>query len=453
MYSRLKNTVVNGMFQRYYAILATLILISIIYGLIFTSMYLKTITKIHNNVYFNHFNGTQMHSKDKWIGNSRLLKWNDTEHPHPKWITRSGPFVQLLKMKTPVFLPGIKNPCWYGDDDNRREIWIQHLCNKFKSRNTNLCSIYSPRKKPKNIRLLRCLPYFMLIGQPKSGSTDLFYRIMKHPDVLSGISKEPHWLPRRRHCQYLDTEYCPSTDPWTLTEYIDYFNSAAERIHDSNNTQRMNFITGEGSQSTLWDLQWWWKFPENKNDEEPGLLNAHLVRHFLPDVKLLVILRNPVDRLYSDYLFFNPDETKSAEVFHSRVSRSVALFKDCLMTHSLRHCAYKGKCGDVRLTIGLYSVYLEDWMTVFPRKQFFITSLDDYSKNQTLVASKIFKFLRLRDVDNYINRNPILNQRKLSARRVGEMFNKTRVILEQFYKPFNQALSTLLNDSVFLWET
>ncbi|XP_069140999.1 carbohydrate sulfotransferase 15-like [Argopecten irradians] len=245
--------------------------------------------------------------------------------------------------------------------------------------------------------------------------------------------------------------YVTGHEPYTFTEYIDYFDLAAQMLHASNDSQRKIFITGEGSPSTLWDLSWWWQYSENKNDEDPALTNAHFVRHILPDVKLVVILRNPVDRLYSDYIFMNPKEKKSKEIFHSKASRSVRLFNDCLRKHTRRHCAYQVYFGDLRLTIGLYAVFLEDWMAVFPRKQFFITTLDDYSKNQTGITSEIFDFLGLRAVDNGKEGETHYNRRRSSGIQAGAMLDETRQLLEQFYQPFDHALSSLLNDEKYLW--
>lgn len=53
-----------------------------------------------------------------------------------------------LLQKPIQYLPEFKNPCW------------------------------------KNGTQLHCLPYFMLIGMDKCGSTDLFDRLIKHPEIL-----------------------------------------------------------------------------------------------------------------------------------------------------------------------------------------------------------------------------------------------------------------------------
>ena len=40
---------------------------------------------------------------------------------------------------------------------------------------------------------LRCLPYFMVLGVAKCGTTDFAFRIIKNPLVLKGMSKELYW--------------------------------------------------------------------------------------------------------------------------------------------------------------------------------------------------------------------------------------------------------------------
>ena len=44
---------------------------------------------------------------------------------------------------------------------------------------------------------LRCLPFFFLIGAPKSGTTDVYYLLKRHP-AFNAPSKELHWFTRIR---------------------------------------------------------------------------------------------------------------------------------------------------------------------------------------------------------------------------------------------------------------
>jgi N-acetylgalactosamine 4-sulfate 6-O-sulfotransferase len=48
---------------------------------------------------------------------------------------------------------------------------------------------------------LRCLPYFHVIGVDKAGTTDLWDRLIKHPQIVQNsgvIGKETHWWSWRR---------------------------------------------------------------------------------------------------------------------------------------------------------------------------------------------------------------------------------------------------------------
>ena len=49
-----------------------------------------------------------------------------------------------------------------------------------------------------------------------------------------------------------------------------------------------------------------------------------------------------------------------------------------------------------RLHIGLYVVYLTEWMRVFPRDQIHILRLDDYTWGKDKALRDIFQFLGLR---------------------------------------------------------
>jgi len=40
---------------------------------------------------------------------------------------------------------------------------------------------------------VRCLPYIYLVGVTKSGTSDLFENIIKHPNIVPGAIKEPMW--------------------------------------------------------------------------------------------------------------------------------------------------------------------------------------------------------------------------------------------------------------------
>lgn len=52
-------------------------------------------------------------------------------------------------------------------------------------------------------------------------------------------------------------------------------------------------------------------------------------------------------------------------------------------------------CPQVRLQVGVYIVYLMDWLTVFSRKQILVLRLEDHASNMKYTMHKVFDFLNL----------------------------------------------------------
>ena len=49
----------------------------------------------------------------------------------------------------------------------------------------------------------------------------------------------------------------------------------------------------------------------------------------------------------------------------------------------------------VPLTMGLYSVYVEEWLRVFPRKQLYFLKFEEFIHNRQKYLQQIFRFLGL----------------------------------------------------------
>ncbi|MEQ2222177.1 Carbohydrate sulfotransferase 15, partial [Ilyodon furcidens] len=161
--------------------------------------------------------------------------------------------------------------------------------------------------------------------------------------------------------------------------------------------------------------------------------------------------------LYSDYLYFTL-ANKSAEDFHQKVVESVQLFQCCLLERSLRSCVYNTSLFNtmtVRLTLGMYYVFVLDWLTVFQREQILVLRLEDYAANLKKTIKKVFDFLSVgplsEQVEAALTKRPMSNTRRAKDRSLGPMFPATRTLLSQFYQPFNSKLASILNKKAFLW--
>ncbi|MBN3275973.1 CHSTF sulfotransferase, partial [Polyodon spathula] len=370
-----------------------------------------------------------------------------------------------------TFLPNIKNPCWY------EEYTGNVTADPY---GTNLYALYSKRfrtvfdylrnafrehlyRQGNKYYRFRCLPYFYIIGQPKCGTTDLYDRLRLHPDVRFTTFKEPHWWTRKRFGIIRLSEGFHARYP--VEDYLDLFDLAAYQIQDhlqlnsSRSQHKHNIIIGEASASTLWDNNAWVYFYENATAEgEPPFLIQDFIHAVQPNAKFIVMLRDPVERLYSDYLYFGI-ANKSADDFHEKVFESLQLFESCILEYSMKSCVYNTTLNNampVRLQVGLYIVYILDWLTVFDRNQMLVLRLEDHATNRKYTMHKVFDFLSLGPLTEQkeaeITKSPASNTRRQADKNLGPMLPATREILKDFYTPFNAKLAQEFKDDSFLWE-
>ncbi|VDI26111.1 Hypothetical predicted protein [Mytilus galloprovincialis] len=108
-----------------------------------------------------------------------------------------------------------------------------------------------------------------------------------------------------------------------------------------------------------------------------------------------------------------------------------------------------------RLRVGMYYVFLEDWYRVFPKEQVMVIKFEEYMRNRIVYLKEVFKFLKLRPIsvseENKQRKRSISNTRSKEDRQIGDMSKKTRILLQEFYHPFNKRLSILLNDNKYMW--
>ncbi|XP_074531135.1 carbohydrate sulfotransferase 15-like [Halichoeres trimaculatus] len=397
------------------------------------------------------------------------LEYSPRKVPDEKDVTETDS--HLFSVIPHYFLPGIKSPCWYEEfsggliertDPYRRNLYTLRS-KSFKTSCDHLRTNFQQHLQHRDGKLfrLRCLPYFYIIGQPKCGTTDLFHRLLLHPEVKFNSMKEPHWWTRKRfgYIRFKDG----FQESFPVEDYLDLFDLAAQKIQEvingnsSGDHRALQFITGEASASTMWDNQAWSYLYRVREEEEPPFLAQDFIHTVQPDAKIIIMLRDPGERLYSDYLYFKI-ANKSAEDFHQKVMDSIQLFHSCLSERSLRSCVYNTSLSNampVRLNLGMYIIFLLDWLTVFKREQIHVLRLEDYAANLKVTIRTVFDFLSVgplpEHVEAALTKRPMSNARRAADRNLGPMLPATRDLLREFHQPFNQKLASVLDNKAFLW--
>ncbi|CAC5406761.1 CHST15 [Mytilus coruscus] len=294
----------------------------------------------------------------------------------------------------------------------------------------------------------------------KCGTTDLFESMIEHLNIIpprdgnGDIVKETHFFDAFHYGHKLD-----EFDPQIYLSFSDYrnmFSSLSTKIKKGHT----NFITGEATPAYLWRLYTWKLYPQNQNKTKPIVLLPDLVRHIIPNVKLIIILREPVDRSRSSF-FYSHSPNKPEEAFDKAMLEGLRLIKECFKVKTEVECIFDDtlimpfrKQVD-HILPGLYYYFIKEWFRAFPREQFMIINFKDYKNNKADTLNRIFKFLELRTLseEEMINSGMITKGVKNPGRqiRLSSLNNSTVNLLHEFFRPYNKLLLNLLNSSNFDW--
>lgn len=244
-------------------------------------------------------------------------------------------------------------------------------------------------------------PHFLIIGIGKGGTTSLYHYLGKHPQIIPALKKEILFFNQN------------------ISKGLDWYLAHFPPI-----PKDTNFLTGE---ATPWYLV-------NFNAEKE-------VANLFPQVKIIILLRNPVLRAFSQYQMRVKLEKEQRQFLEVITSEIEAINR--LSNPSLADAEYwKREKGD--LLFGLYVYFLEKWMTVFPREQFLILKSEDFYANPATTLTRVFEFLGVPDypLPEYRNFNPG------SYQPIGD---DLRRMLADFFRPHNQKLEDYLGMK-FNWD-
>ena len=242
---------------------------------------------------------------------------------------------------------------------------------------------------------LRLLPAVLVIGAARAGSTSLYAYLLDHPRMAAPSHKEIHYFDLNRH------------------RGIGWY-----RRHFP--FRRSGRITGEASPYYVFHPH----VPER-------------VRATLPDVKLIVLVRNPVDRAYSHYhlacrngrehLSFEEAIEAEPERIDSETERMLGDPSYRSLAH--RHHSY--------LARGRYAEQLERWLSVFPREQLLVLRSEDLFDDPAGTLGGVHSFLEL-------HAHGAGRYEPYNRRPYDELAPATRERLADYFAPHNRRLSDLL---------
>lgn len=285
-------------------------------------------------------------------------------------------------------------------------------------------------------------PDFMLIGVAKGGSTSFSNYLPTHPLVDNISVKEPNFWTWK----YMDT-----------VKYQNMF------INTDNAIGSGKVIVGEYSTSYILHP-----------------LTPKRVHQFVPDAKIIVLLRNPIDRAYSHYTMSLRShlEVRSFESVIAKEMLEVddlrGTFRQCFNSNSCsasqcypaipmhRHDLHQTKFSinndkdmkDYFFTSYLFrSIYddsVERWLSLYPREQILFLRSEDLFNDPATTMEEARKFLELPEFD-FMEQKQLqvswgggASNRYTKPHSYTPMLPRTRELLRTFFKPYNERLYALL---------
>jgi hypothetical protein len=263
---------------------------------------------------------------------------------------------------------------------------------------------------------IRLLPDFLIIGTQRGGTTSLYHYLQSHSCIEMTATKELHFFDRQFH---KGLAWYRAHFPTLLEKYCSLY------LH------KQVFLAGEASPEYLF-------IPHTPTR----------VAQALPHAKLIVLLRNPVDRAYSHYHL-------TVELGHERLSfeeaiqweeerigkeRERVLADENYESYAYVHFSY--------LSRGIYVDQLQAWMRLFPREQFLILKSEDLYADPAATLQKVLAFLNLPESDQHLPTNVY---KQYNGKTASHMDPALRKRLLEYFEPHNARLCTYLGVN-FGWD-
>ena len=211
------------------------------------------------------------------------------------------------------------------------------------------------------------LPHFIGLGAAKAGTTSLRHYLIAHPDVFV-VRAEPRFFASEG--QLLDPRH-PSHHQ-TVTNINEY-----KKLFNDVKTEK---VIGEISPAYL------------HSEDAPSR-----IKHYVPEVKLFAILRNPVDRAFAHYL----QMVKSGAEPITNFSEALNSSKEYTSNGWLRKRFY--------LEFGFYYEQLKRYYELFDENNIKVFLLEDLKKDPKKLVQDLYNFIGVDDSflpDMSVNYNP-----------------------------------------------
>jgi len=192
---------------------------------------------------------------------------------------------------------------------------------------------------------------FFIVGAPKAGTTSLYHYLNEHPQIEMSLQKEPDYF----------------SDKEIQIQGLYYSKNRIDTVEKYNglfNTQKKDVIFGEGSVSYLF-------YPTVAQD----------IKVYNPMAKIIIMLRNPIERAFSHYLM------------DYRLGLVSDSFEDIInkkSKHKNAHLFYQQY-----IKVGEYAAQLKRYCDIFDKKNILLIDYENFKSDVTGTVNSAYSFLNI----------------------------------------------------------
>ncbi|ACK73095.1 sulfotransferase [Gloeothece citriformis PCC 7424] len=251
---------------------------------------------------------------------------------------------------------------------------------------------------------LNSFPDFLMIGVQRSGTTSLYKYLIQHPQILVSHSS--------RETYYFDN---PENYAKGLSWYLKHFPLKV---------QKGNKLTFEASPSYLY-------YP----------YIPKLIHQDLGEIKMIVILRNPVDRAYSAWQMFH--SYGELPLAHLRERADIRTFAEAIeqeFNPEINKATYPYNY----INRGKYVEQLENYYKYFDKEQILLLSFEELGQDLNSVLNKTCDFLNIEPFS--LARIEEFKKDKYAQAKYIKSPDDVEALerLKNYFIPFNEKLYELL---------
>jgi sulfotransferase family protein len=205
---------------------------------------------------------------------------------------------------------------------------------------------------------------FFVIGVARGGTTSLYNYLQQHPDIF---------LPKVKECNFFsDVESLDKEvyrDPEEGKDYHMKIIQTEKGYKQLFSKAKNGQLKGEVSPSYMWDKE-----------------SAKRIYDHNKEAKLIVSLRNPVDRAYSHYLMHYHTGYEKAQSFEQALKAP-------------RKTIWGG--GNMYLEMGLYYPQLKAYYDLFDKHNILVMVSEVWTRNNGKALNEVYEFLGIEPFSDY----------------------------------------------------